>query len=415
MNKIIIFTSRFPFHTVSENFFQSELFGIAKKFDKVYIVACDVRSKNPEIMKELPENAVAIHLNRKNLIGDFILGGLCLPFCPFFIREIAAIIRQRKPFLPSLKSTVYASCYYLAICRRFGQLKREIDISKDDNVVLMGYWLHYISKAALSFKKYLRHNNTRIFARAHGSADVRNFLSPNKYYPFQANLLSKLDGVLAVSQKGRDYLCSLSGENDKIKSVYIGSNGPRNAILHSRTPFTVVTCANIIPLKRLNLVADAVRLLSKRVPDIRWVHFGDGPLRNWLEDSCADIQHLTDFRGYTPHDEVLEYLASQEPSLFVSASSSEGLPVSVIEAIANSIPVVATDVGATCEAAVTNITGTLIPADITSSQLADYIYAYYSMSLEEYQKISKSAYLFWKQHFAANVTADKLTSLLNHS
>ncbi|MEE1280330.1 MAG: glycosyltransferase [Oscillospiraceae bacterium] len=412
MNKIIIFTSRFPFRTVFENFFQIELFNIAKGFDKVYIVACDVRDNNPEIKKELPENAVAIHAKRKGFISDFILGALSLPFCPFFIREIKTIVRQKRPFLSSLKSTVYSGCYYLAIRRCFGQIAREIDISQDDNVVLMGYWLHYISQAALLFKKYLKLKNARVFSRAHGSADIRNFLIPNKYYPLQANLLSKLDAIFPVSEMGRDYLRALSGRPEAIESVYIGSVGPSDPIPRCRSPFTIVTCSNIIPLKRVGLVADAVRLLCRSIPDIRWVHFGDGPLRQELESSCADIQAHIDFCGYTPHDKVLEYLASEEPSVFVSASASEGLPVSVVEAIAHSIPVIATDVGATREAVIAEKSGTLIPADITSAQLAQYIYAYYNMHSDEYAQISKSAFLFWKQNFAPEVSTENFLSLL---
>ncbi len=412
MNKIIIFTSCFPFRTVFENFFQSELFNIAKGFDKVYIVACDVRDNNPEIKKDLPENAVVIHARRKSFIGDLVLGTLSLPFCPFFIREIKTIVRQKCPFLSSLKSTVYSGCYYLAIRRCFGQIAREIDIFQDDTIVLMGYWLHYLSQAALSFKKYLKLKNACVFSRAHGSADIRNFLIPNKYYPLQANLLSKLDAIFTVSKMGRDYLRSLSNRPQAIESVYIGSIGPSESISHSRSPFTVVTCSNIIPLKRVGLVADAIRALCRNIPDIRWVHFGDGPLRHEIESSCADIQSHIDFRGHTPHDKVLEYLASGEPSVFVSASASEGLPISVVEAIAHSIPAIATDVGATREAVITEKSGTLIPTDITSSELAQYIYSYYSMTPDQYEQISKSAFSFWKQNFAPEANTENFLSLL---
>jgi len=48
-----------------------------------------------------------------------------------------------------------------------------------------------------------------------------------------------------------------------------------------------------------------------------------------------------------PHNDVLNYYASNPVDVFINTSSSEGLPVSIMEAMSFGIPVIATNVGGT--------------------------------------------------------------------
>lgn len=343
------------------------------------------------------------------------MGILLSPFRPFFWRELANIKKGKHPFLPSLKSTFYACFSFLAIHKGLSKAAKQITISRDDHVILMGYWLHFLSKAALEFKKLIPCSDIKVVARAHGSADIQNFAKPQRYYPFQADLLDRLDAVFAVSKSGCEYLRARSARPETVNCIYIGSVGPETFTPRSRTPFTVMSCSNIIPLKRVGLVAEAVRILSRTIPDIQWIHFGDGPERQALETACADIASHVDFRGYTEHHAVLCYLASGRASVFVSASATEGLPISVIEAIAHSLPVIATDVGSTGEAVVNETSGVLLPSDITAKELAKQISAFYYMNDSEYNAMSKKAFMLWQQKFDSRKNANCLLTALEQN
>lgn len=415
MNKIIFFTSHFPYRTVGENFFESELWEIAPHYDEVYIIACESRQKFPEIKKNLPPNVTPVCIKRSSFLKELLLGILLCPFCPFFWKEIANIRKGYHPFLPSLKSTFYACFSFLAIRKGLSKVAKQITISSDDHVVLVGYWLHFLSKAALSFKKLISCRDIKVVARAHGSADIQNFAKPQRYYPFQADLLDRLDAVFAVSKSGCEYLRARSARPETVNCIYIGSAGPETFTPRSRAPFTVMSCSNIIPLKRVGLVAEAVRILSRTIPDIQWIHFGDGLERQALETACADIASHVDFRGYTEHHAVLCYLASGKASVFVSASATEGLPISVIEAIAHSLPVIATDVGSTGEAVVNETSGVLLPSDITAKELAKQISAFYYMNDSEYNDMSKKAFMLWQQKFDSRKNANCLLSALEQN
>jgi glycosyltransferase involved in cell wall biosynthesis/uncharacterized membrane protein len=93
--------------------------------------------------------------------------------------------------------------------------------------------------------------------------------------------------------------------------------------------------------------------------DYRAVFVGDGPERPAVvgELRRRGLSARVELLG--ERNDVPELLASSD--LFVLSSRSEGLPVSVLEAMAASLPVVATDVGGVGELVVHGTTGLLVP------------------------------------------------------
>ncbi len=412
MKKAIFFTSVFPFKTVGENFFESELEEAAREFDEIYVVACDEYRRESEILNRLPANVKALSAKTEKKKSSIKNAALVLPFKAFFWREFFSIFKEKSPFFQSFRTLIYVCGRYLSACRNFPKVRGEMNISQDDEIVIVGYWVNYISRIAYEFKKHLGLKNVKVVSRAHGSADVQNVVEPRRFYPFRKYLFTRLDGILAVSDGGCKHLKSISPEPDKISRIYIGSRGSDREIKRSRKPFVVMSCSNLFPLKRVELVGSAVRLLKREIPDIKWVHFGDGPLREKIEKEFVDMEQSIHFYGYTPHDEVLEYLKSGEASVFVSTSATEGLPVSVIEAAAHSLPVVATDVGSTREIAVNGVSGSLIDPDINVTELAREILKYYEMSGEEYDRICSSAFGLWQKEFDCEKNASVFTQAI---
>ena len=69
--------------------------------------------------------------------------------------------------------------------------------------------------------------------------------------------------------------------------------------------------------------------------------------------------------GHYPNEELLRYYGSNHVDLFINTSSTEGVPVSIMEAQSFGIPVIATDTGGVKEV-VTEGTGSLLPVDFRS-------------------------------------------------
>ncbi len=118
------------------------------------------------------------------------------------------------------------------------------------------------------------------------------------------------------------------------------------------------------------ILLDAFEALLRKIPGVRLVLVGDGPLRSELERRCqelADPSSVT-FTGSLDPAAVAERIA--RASLVALASFSEGVPVVLMEAFSHGRPVVATRVGGIPELVIHGQNGLLVsPGD--AGELAD--------------------------------------------
>jgi glycosyltransferase involved in cell wall biosynthesis len=86
--------------------------------------------------------------------------------------------------------------------------------------------------------------------------------------------------------------------------------------------------------------------------------------------------------GYVSNQTLINFYQKQQVDLFVNVSSSEGLPVSIMEALSFGIPVIATDVGGTSEL-VSDKVGELISSTFTTESLGQNIEKLLNLNSEE--------------------------------
>ena len=120
--------------------------------------------------------------------------------------------------------------------------------------------------------------------------------------------------------------------------------------------------ANLLPVKDHATLLRAAAILRRRWPQLRVVLVGDGPCLPDLRILAASLglDGAVVFAGRRPNTPNLHHLFD----ISVLCSTSEGLPNSVLEAMAASRPLVATNVGAVADAVIDRETGLLVaPAD----------------------------------------------------
>ena len=124
---------------------------------------------------------------------------------------------------------------------------------------------------------------------------------------------------------------------------------------------TIMALGRLSPEKGFNVLIEAVALsLDAGVP-VRLRIVGDGPYRSELEAAARDrgIAEAVSFAGELPPDAVREELKSAD--LFCMASFSEGLPVSLIEAMAVGVPCITTWIAGIPELAEDEVTALTVP------------------------------------------------------
>jgi glycosyltransferase involved in cell wall biosynthesis len=125
------------------------------------------------------------------------------------------------------------------------------------------------------------------------------------------------------------------------------------------------TVGNFTRKKNQQMMLHATALLAERVPNVRLVLVGTGPLEDNLRHLAADlgIADRTIFTG--SRDDVLELLPGFD--VFCLSSQFEGLSIALVEAMATGIPCVATAVGGIPEVIEDGVSGLLVPAGATAA------------------------------------------------
>ena len=115
------------------------------------------------------------------------------------------------------------------------------------------------------------------------------------------------------------------------------------------------------------------RLLYKE--NIKWLHFGDGPEYNKILTICKKFDNNIKYelKGHLKNIEYLEFLNNNKVDLFISTSLFEGLPVSMMEAISNGIPILGCDVYGVKEIVIPGETGILMEKEIDENKFLSYL------------------------------------------
>lgn len=125
--------------------------------------------------------------------------------------------------------------------------------------------------------------------------------------------------------------------------------------------FVLVCVARLSEQKRIDILLEAlVRVLREGVR-CKCIIVGDGPLKNQLTEQATSIglNGHAFFEGF--HEDVRPYL--QAASAFILTSDTEGLPLSILEAMACGLPSIATDVGGNTELIAHRVNGLIVPRE----------------------------------------------------
>jgi len=237
-----------------------------------------------------------------------------------------------------------------------------------------GLWYFYWGAGSVAALPFLPKTVPLSVVRFHGS----DLYGVAGYAPYQRELLSRVARVFTVSRAGEDHLLSLHGRVPPIKVMRLGTAQPSVRAVErqkSHEGFHIVSCARAVSLKRLPLIAQALRLFAESHLDdgesILWTHFGEGPDLAAVQ-RCSKPPHprvTIKLMGDVENIKILEFYASVKVDGFVSVSSTEGIPVSMMEAASCGIPILSTDVGG-CREVVGVETGVLISANPQLEEIA---------------------------------------------
>lgn len=168
---------------------------------------------------------------------------------------------------------------------------------------------------------------------------------------------------IAVSPSTREDLIARGVPAARITVV---ANGLDHEHYHDRGRIpaqrpTVIVLGRVEFYKRIDLVLQALKRLIDRVPDVQLVVVGDGGARSLLARQVERLgigAHVA-FTGFVSEDEKLAHI--RRAHVVVNTSEKEGWGLTVLEANACGVPIIASDVPGLRDAVRDGETGVLVP------------------------------------------------------
>jgi colanic acid/amylovoran biosynthesis glycosyltransferase len=194
--------------------------------------------------------------------------------------------------------------------------------------------------------------------------------------------------IIPISQFNRQYLAHEVGSWVRNKSHVIHCGilprdyPPRKTPSWQDQPFEIITIGSLQPYKGQKYLIEAcAMLLSQNIP-FRCRIIGGGELQTQLEQQIQslDLESNVVLLGPQPQDEVARLLRTAhcyvQPSIITTSGKMEGIPVSLMEALACSLPVVATQLSGIPELIRPGDTGTLVPPEDPSALVTALVAVY---------------------------------------
>ena len=156
----------------------------------------------------------------------------------------------------------------------------------------------------------------------------------------------------------------------KIKVIHVGVALPLFRSTVQKETFTIACVANLVLKKGHEYLLRACSRLQQRGINLHCLLFGDGPLRDKLQQMASkfDLNNVIKFCGSVAHDEILKLYSTGAasvvilPSIETKDGEKEGIPVALMEAMAAGVPVISTTTGGIPEL-LDNGAGILVPPE----------------------------------------------------
>lgn len=403
---LVILCSNFPYG-FGEPFLEVELDYLQKQFDLITICTTDRSEQDLEPQFEVPEGVSVIDFSFSLSFSDKLMNLWRLMFDADLSEEKSIIKNAYHSHVSwgKLKTMLVSKLRALKLKQ---QVESFLGKQNGSKLYLYSYWA---DDAALALS-FIKNENPELvaFCRVHGW-DLYFERSSYFYLPFRKLIFNGLDAVFPISENGKNYLLSQFDTIINRGRVYQSRLGIKTVESlpepnQKFRRFRLISCSNLIPIKRVELIVNALSHVADL--EIDWTHFGDGSESEAIAQKAKkllgpkeNIEHH--FPGRIPNWQVLEYYSDHTVDLFITLSRYDGIPVSIMEAMSFGIPALATDVGGVSEIVINGKTGFLLDQEVEPKDVAEVIQKVASMPQEEYNAMRQEAKKIWGTFYSADI------------
>ncbi|MBO0479510.1 glycosyltransferase [Vagococcus fluvialis] len=405
-NCLVLLTNYYPYYK-GEEYLESEIGYLSDKFKTIYVIPTMVNN-NMKKTRQVPMNVTVINIDYSHTMANRL-------------KNIFKIGKSNiKKDSKNISHILYQNYFNNRCFEIMGLIKRKLDLldfAEYDGIVIYSYWLYVTAQVGILLKTDLSNKINKsisLISRAH-RYDLYEEESKLKFLPSRNYILENIDYVYPCSDDGANFLKTKypkyieKVETKRLGSEYQGINkGSEDGI------FRIVSCSALRPIKRVDLIIDSLKELETKNIKFHWTHFGDGEeFENLLQKARCDLNEANfTFEGFVKNEDLLKYYEMNSVDCFINVSKSEGIPVSIMEAMSFTIPVIATDVGGTREIVLNNFNGILLDANVEAHDIFKAIEKIALLELSEIKSIRKNSFEVWKKNYDSSILYNNFSNEL---
>ena len=378
---LILLTEHFPFG-IREEFLETEIEFAKKRYKSIFIIS---NSDSLEL-RNVPENVSFCKVQKGYKEKALALLGVFFNI-DFFIESFNS--RTNFSRIKYLIRFIYKANLYKY------QIKKILKNLDTSNVDLYSYWFNHQAYAISKIPA------NRKVSRAH-RYDLYKYANGLHYQPLKDQILQNISGVYCCSNEGKSYL-QAEHSSENIYCSYLGINSThfKKTNIQHKSKKILLSVSSLIDVKRVDYIINGLAY-HKGQFEIEWHHFGTGPSLNKLQRLAKNNLNINFiFHGHVSNSKIYEFYSMNPVTAFINTSSSEGIPVSMMEAISFGIPVIASNVGGVSEL-VNKKTGILLGSNPTNREIYDAVECIFiNEGMIDYEASCKK---YWSENFDSEKT-----------
>ncbi len=292
------------------------------------------------------------------------------------------VVRMEKRSRPRLRGNFLLRFWYKHVVRKWppprpiGSVGREneyyhpydlVDLLRKNKPDLVHC---YYGHKAVKYLKMLKDAGVPFVISFHG-VDVVKFIDREGYREALVSAFHEAKLVMARSVSLLERLLELGCPSDKLRlnrtPIPLGNITYKKRVAPQDGQWRMVQACRLIAKKGIFTILEAIALLIDRWPGLKYSLAGIGPDKEEIERAIArhDLQNHVQMLGWLSQEELQEIYGDSHiflhPSELTSENDQEGVPNSMLEAMAAGLPVVATYHGGIPEAVTNGADGLLVP------------------------------------------------------
>ena len=396
---IVLVTSSFPYGN-GEQFLETEVQYWAKCEDIQLII---LPLTIPSNSKRVVDNSIIIDTRMK---------------MPYIMKIVYRILFLGTSFFSHTfykELTANVLCRPIRIIRFFSSISRFTmfrfkfndylqKYNQEGELIVYTYWNTEATYALQTLKEKF---NFSLVSRIHGG-DLYQEVRYDNYMPLKKLFTKNIDKLFTITDSAKDYLHTIYGfEKNLLQTSRLGVID--KSIVTKATQantYHIISCAFMSEVKNIDKIVDAIYQYSTLNENLhlKWTHIGDGLLFHSLKQYTRDLfskkPNLSfEFLGNIPNNEIYAFYQSNTIDVFINTSKSEGVPVSIMEAMSCHIPIIAPNIGGISDMLIDQYNGILLSKSSNPNEIVN---ALSSISMFKNNNIRLNSYRQFKKLYDAD-------------